>query len=811
MPTGAVLHPLMLDDLGNWESNLVRKRTNSDFVSTGYGDLAALMESLEHEETEMAAMAARFVNSTSRHVFLTGKAGTGKTTFLHRLAQNTHKRYVILAPTGIAALNAKGVTIHSQFLLPFGTYVPERNLPADIPAYGNFHDRDTLTRRHPLNAVRRNVLRSIDLLIIDEVSMLRADLLDAIDHRMRSVRGVYDHSFGGVQVLLIGDLHQLPPVVKDTEWSVLRKYYANAHFFESRVIKEAGYAHIELDKIFRQQDGEFIDILNNLRNNTVSAKDVETLNAHYKANIPKREQEGVITLTTHNRIADELNSKALAALPGKSHVFNADVEGKFPESMYPVLTGLELKVGAQIMFIRNDMEKAYFNGKLAKVRSITDEGVEVEMLDNGSSYTLKKEVWENKRYVVNARSKQQEEEIEGTFEQYPVKLAWAITVHKSQGLTFDKAIIDVGNAFAPGQVYVALSRLRSLKGLTLRTRIDPSVVSTDRDVMAFSERQHTQQPLPQQLKEQQRLYLQAVLTSTFDLGDIKVKVGFVQNDHTDVDEFEDASMKTALARFKLKLDTEVQNTRTFQHQLVRLLQSDDHETLLERIEKGGAYYSAMLMQSMKDLLQHLAQVEMVNRSKGYADDLREIDTLLAKKLHMIGKVGYITACILNGERIQRKPELLQKLADQRNTLVSEIVEWAELNKPKTSNRTGRRRVRESVEGVLGKKERKPKAQKGGTYKASYELFRSGKNIAEVAAERKLTESTIESHAAKGIAAGEVQIDSVLDDTTRDLIADHITSNPEQDSAGVFKHFGGKYGYGKLKMVQAWLKLQQGDE
>ncbi|MBK9537039.1 MAG: AAA family ATPase [Flavobacteriales bacterium] len=758
----------------------------------------------------MATMAARFVNSTSRHVFLTGKAGTGKTTFLHRLAQSTHKRYVILAPTGIAALNAKGVTIHSQFLLPFGTYIPERNLPADIPAYGNFHDRDTLTKRHPLNAIRRNVLRSIDLLIIDEVSMLRADLLDAIDHRMRSVRGVYDRSFGGVQVLLIGDLHQLPPVVKDTEWSILRKYYANAHFFESRVIKEAGYAHIELDKIFRQQDGEFIDILNNLRNNTVTAKDVETLNAHYKANIPKSEQDGVITLTTHNRIADELNNEALAALPGKSHVFSADVEGKFPESMFPVLTELELKVGAQIMFIRNDTEKVYFNGKLAKVTDITEEGIEVEMLDNGLSYTLKKEVWENRRYVVNARSKQQEEEIEGTFEQYPVKLAWAITVHKSQGLTFDKAIIDVGNAFAPGQVYVALSRLRSLKGLTLRTRIDPSVVSTDRDVMAFSERQHTQQPLSQQLKEQQRHYLQAVLISTFDLGDIMVKVGFVQKDHSDVDEFEDASMKTALARFKLKLETEVQNTRTFQNQLVRLLHSDDHEALLGRIEKGGAYYSAILKESIKDLLQHLAQVEMVSRSKGYADDLREIDTLLAKKLQMIVKVGYITTCILNGESIQRKPELQQDLADQRTSLVNEIAEWAESNKPTTSNKTGRKRVRKSAEGVFAKKGSRSKVLKGGTYKASYALFKAGKSIAEVAAERKLTESTIEGHAAKGIAAGEVEIGAVLDDATRNVIATYINANPEHASSEIFNHFGGKHGYGKLKMVQAWLHLDKGD-
>ena len=274
----------------------------------------------------------------------------------------------------------------------------------------------------------------------------------------------------------------------------------------------------------------------------------------------------------------------------------------------------------------------------------------------------------------------------GHLRAYPLRWLGPITVHKSQGRTFDKAIIDVGNAFAPGQVYVALSRLRSLNGLTLRTRLDPSVVSTDRDVLAFSERQHTQQPLSQQLKEQQRHYLQAVLTSTFDLGDILLKVGLVQKDHPDVDEFEDASMKTALARIKQKLDTEVKNTHTFQHQLLRLLQSDDLEALSGRIEKGGAYYSVILMERMKDLLQHLAQVEMVSRSKGYADDLREIDTLLAKKLLMIAKVGYITTCILKGESIQRKPELHQKLADHRTSLVSEIADRAKLNMPRSRTR-----------------------------------------------------------------------------------------------------------------------------
>lgn len=317
---------------------------------------------------------------------------------------------------------------------------------------------------------------------------------------------------------------------------------------------EHGYAHIELDKIFRQQDGNFIHILNNLRNNTVTPE-VTELNKHYKPEITAQDSEGVITLTTHNYKADELNRRALAQLPGKSQTFEAEVEGDFPESMYPVLSRVELKVGAQVMFVKNDMEKAYFNGKLAKVESLDKDGIMVRM-DDGAPYKLKRQIWENKRYVVNANTKEQNEEVLGTFEQYPVKLAWAITVHKSQGLTFTKAIIDVGSAFAPGQVYVALSRLRSLDGLILRTRIDPSVVSSDREVVAFTNRGFEQEPLPQQLKASQREYLKLLLASTFDFSDMLRKVEYTQKDHPETAQFEDESMKTALKLFQEKLRSE---------------------------------------------------------------------------------------------------------------------------------------------------------------------------------------------------------------------------------------------------------------
>ncbi len=760
------------------------------------------------EETEMATLAARFVNSTNRHVFLTGKAGTGKTTFLHQLAASTHKRYVILAPTGIAALNAKGVTIHSQFLLPFGAFLPEKQRPLDIPE-GAFHDQDTLARRHPLNAIRRNVLRELDLLIIDEVSMLRADLLDAIDFRMRAVRQNRYQSFGGAQVLLIGDLYQLPPVVKDDEWRVMKRYYASMHFFESRVIKEHSYAHIELDKIFRQQDGDFIHILNNLRNNTVTPENVIELNRYFKPEISMEESDGVITLTTHNYKADELNQRALAQLPGKSQAFEAEVDGDFPQSMYPVLERIELKVGAQVMFVKNDVEKAYFNGKLAKVEALDKDGIMVRM-DTGEPYRLKRETWENKRYVVNAATKEQQEEVLGTFEQYPIKLAWAITVHKSQGLTFNKAIIDVGQAFAPGQVYVALSRLRSLDGLILRTRIDSSVVSSDKDVVAFTNRGGQQEPLPQQLKTSQREYLKHLLAGTFDFSEMLRKVDYTQKDHPETAQFEDEGMKTALTRFQEKLRSEEENTRKFRNQLIRLLHEDKREELLVRIEKGGAYYGEMLHAQMKALFQHMAQAEMLSRTKEYTNALKEIDGMLMKKVATVAKVGYLTTCILNGEEVKRQKEIEQGLASKRAAMVGEARAWAEEHKPKASGKSGRKRIRPNANDVSDGAGRvgSPTRTVGATYATTYALHKEGLTLEEIAAKRSMAKSTIEGHFARGIAEGEVDIIKLMLESERDAIADWMRENPKEGLNSAAGHFQGRFGYGQLRMVQAWMKREE---
>ncbi len=331
------------------------------------------------------------------------------------------------------------------------------------------------------------------------------------------------------------------------------------------------------------------------------------------------------------------------------------MEGDFPESMYPVLSRIELKVGAQVMFVKNDMEKAYFNGKLAKVEALDKDGIMVRM-DTGEPYKLKREIWENKRYVVNASTKQQDEEVLGTFEQYPIKLAWAITVHKSQGLTFSKAIIDVGSAFAPGQVYVALSRLRSLDGLILRTRIDPSVVSSDGTWWPSPTVAWSRSRSSQQLEAKQREYLQLLVAGTFDFSDMLRKVEYTQKDHPETAQFEDESMKTALKLFQEKLRSEEENTQKFRGQLIRLLHEDKRDELLVRIEKGGAYYGDMLQAQMKALFQHMAQAEMLSRTKEYTNALKEIDGMLMKKVATIAKVGYLTTCILNGDEVKKQEE-----------------------------------------------------------------------------------------------------------------------------------------------------------
>ncbi len=742
---------------------------------------------------DFLAAAAQFINTTASHIFLTGKAGTGKTTFLKSLSSLTHKAHIVVAPTGIAALNAGGVTIHSQFLLPPVTFLPDRFLPADISEGGKFINQNSLARKHPLNSVRKQVLRSIDLLVIDEVSMLRADLLDAIDYRMKAARGNFRQSFGGVQVLFIGDLYQLPPVVRQDEKPTLSQYYQSPWFYEAKALQNNQLVYIELDKIFRQHDPTFIDILNNLRNNIATQVDIDTLNQYYKTADEISELREVITLTTHNAKADDINQRELQRLPGTSHIFKAYIEEDFPENLYPVLSKIELKEGAQIMFTRNDNEdKMYFNGKLATVKEISGDDVFVEMAETHEPYQLKRERWENKKYTVNKNTNDLDDQVIGAFEQYPVKLAWAITVHKSQGLTFDRAIIDVGQAFADGQVYVALSRLRSLQGLVLRTRINPSAISTDKQVVEFVKANHVPDQLIHVMKERQQHFIRHLIDKTFDFSGLVKDIQYTQSDQTEAEGFKEDSMKPVLLQIVEALETEQPITEKFRNQLTSLLAANDHLKLLDRISKGSDYYKNFLFQNLEKLLRHLEEMKQHKRVKTYVTQLGDIDQALTKKLEEVDKASLLVSGILNGDATFNFQPLNDKRGEERTRLMEGIRKEVGTLLPSKKKKT---------------KEKKLKSKDGlSTYDTTLQMLNKGMTVEQIAKDRELTIGTIEGHLAKAVEAGSISIYKFMNDETVTEIANAIAALPKEfSSKDLYTAMKGKFGYGQLRAVMAHVK------
>jgi hypothetical protein len=743
--------------------------------------------------TDLLELAARFVNSTASHIFLTGKAGTGKTTFLRDLARKTHKSFVIVAPTGIAALNAQGVTIHSQFLFPMGSFIPDRDYHLDHEQAGGFFTQNLLARKHPLNSARKQVLRAADLIVIDEVSMLRADILDAMDYRMRSAKGNYHRSFGGAQVLMIGDLFQLPPIVKDHEWRILSAYYKSIHFFEAQALKKDGFVYIELDKIFRQSDDAFIRILNNLRNNVPTQADIAELNKHYRP-ADEIDEEGVITITTHNYKADKINQEELDALPGPSSFFTADIQGDFPESMYPLPETLDLKVGAQIMFIKNDAsgQGEYYNGKLARIDYIDDDGVTVIMADTRVPFVLRKEKWENKRYTVNADTKELDENVIGTFVQFPVKLAWAVTVHKSQGLTFDKAIIDVGQAFAPGQVYVALSRLRSLEGLILRTHINPNGISSDAEVVNFSIENNQKEALPHKLQQSQQDYLQRILATTFDFSPLESQFDYFLKDEKGAD-FEVVSMRGAVPAIAERIRAERPNTEKFRNQLLGLLYHNQPQQLQERLSKGSQYYKEFMRENLRQLFTHMADVERFSRVRQYFSGLEELDQMLMKTLGEIERAVSIATAVLNGQDIVRDEHAEQQRVVWRQQRLGEARDAARENPALATTKSGRKRK---------KGESKLKEEKGATFKTTYSLVKEGMSLKEIAESRGMALSTIEGHAVKGIREGELKVRDVLPDAIITMVSNAFAEHKSLPK--VFESFDKKVSYDVIRMVQASL-------
>lgn len=453
---------------------------------------------------EQAQLAWDIIETTNTNLFLTGKAGTGKTTFLRRLKEESSKRIVVVAPTGIAAINAEGVTIHSFFQLSFAPFIPDAQYKLKEQQY-----------RFSKQKIR--VIQSIDTLVIDEISMVRADLLDAVDSVLRRFRK-NQLPFGGVQMVMIGDLGQLAPVAKDDDWQMLSRYYDTPYFFSSIALKSTRYAIVELKTVYRQSDLHFVELLNRVRDNRADSSVLAALNSRYIPNFQPRVEEGYIRLTTHNYQAQQENERQLALLPGKPYTYEASISGKYPEMLFPTEQILTLKEGAQVMFVKNDSsaDKAFYNGMIGTVTEINEKNFFVRTKDTGVVIKVEPEQWENTRYEIDERTNEITEEIEGTFKQFPVKPAWAITVHKSQGLTFDRAIIDVQRAFTHGQTYVALSRCRTLEGLVLSAPLPMSAIIRDGAVDDYVSRAVEHTPTKEQIDLLRRDYYLSVLSELFD-------------------------------------------------------------------------------------------------------------------------------------------------------------------------------------------------------------------------------------------------------------------------------------------------------
>ncbi len=698
----------------------------------------------QHTLSETAALAARFIHYTGKNIFLTGKAGTGKTTFLKYIMAHTCKKALITAPTGIAAINAGGVTLHSLFQLPFGGFVPFNQSNA-LPPQLRLNDPLSLVRGLFLSDKKRELLRELQLLVIDEVSMLRADLLDAIDTVLRYVRK-QSKPFGGVQVLFIGDLQQLPPVIKDEEWKILKDYYNSAFFFDARVLKQEAPVYIELDKIFRQNDPEFIHLLNQLRHNQVGETEIALLNRHYKPGFRPAPTDNYITLTTHNYKADSINKAMLQQLPGKAFVYEANIEGEFNDFAYPVEKSMVLKEGAQVMFIKNDPSGArrYFNGRLARISRLKEQSVEVQFEDQPEPFVVEKAVWENNKYELDEVTNEIEEQIAGTFRQYPLRLAWAITVHKSQGLTFDKAIVDTSGAFAPGQVYVALSRLRSLSGLILSSPVNYNSLKQDEHVDEFSKTQLQQENPETIIRTESFHFLKTSLCESFNFN----KVEFAFNQHADsYDKDEKRSAKQKHRAWALALTKKVAAFKDpadkFAGWIQRKLdarESNYMHTISKRIQDACNYFSPLLDSCCKDILNKLIEIKPEKKIKAYAEELLALELLLHEQHKQLYRAFYLCGSFAGNTLPDKEQNGLEKLDKERRLRIQELKDSGGLGKEAKPVLKKEAMVKQD-----GAEEKIPSSEE------SVRLIRQGKTAEEVAQLRGLSISTVEGHIAKYIA------------------------------------------------------------
>ncbi|MBC3760015.1 helix-turn-helix domain-containing protein [Hyunsoonleella sp. SJ7] len=797
-------------------------------------------------------LAWQFVNHTNRSIFLTGKAGTGKTTFLHRLKMRSLKRLVVVAPTGVAAINAKGVTIHSFFQMPFGPILPD----TDLNAGKGFNRKFSKTKI--------NIIRSMDLLVIDEISMVRADLLDGIDRTLRRFRN-RNKVFGGVQVLMIGDLQQLSPVIKENEWELLRHEYKNGFFFSSKAFMACNAITIELKHIYRQENPKFIEILNEIRNDRLSEQGAAELNKRYFPDFKPEPDEGYISLTTHNNRAEATNTKELEKLSTAPFTYRAKVKGKFPEMSYPNKEILELKVGAQVMFIKNDSspEKRYFNGKIGKVIHLDADEITVHCQDDEFNIIVTPEEWENVKYSVDDETKAITEENIGSFTQMPLRLAWSITIHKSQGLTFEKAIIDAEGAFAHGQTYVALSRCKSLEGLVLKSKIHSNQIICDGNVASFNAQAAANEPDQKVLEDSQKYFQLDLIAEIFGfypfLNPLNRILDIYYKNRTVIE----GPVETTFLPIKACLTNFLKVANGFNAQLKELSEgeglAEDSAVIQERFKKAIAYFKSETETKILEPLKTFAfTTDNQTIDKDITKNLDVLEDLLTVKLlYFRGMISGFKAkqflelrakSVFTGKDKPKKPrkaviegtsnvELFEKLRILRNDIAQEkdlihyqifaqktLYEMCE-TLPTTKqellkvNGMGKTRVEKYGDAILKVIRAycdehdietsaeaeifdapKPKRKKGDTKKESLSLFQSGKSVQEIADVRELNTNTIIGHLASFIPSGEVEITDLIPETHYNELKEIIPQKTFENLSDLKHQLDDKYSYGALRLV-----------
>ncbi len=812
------------------------------------------------QTNKQLTLACDFVQYTGQNIFLTGKAGTGKTTFLKSLKERSPKRMIVVAPTGVAAINAGGVTIHSFFQLSFA------------PQIGSESEHSAEQR---FTKEKIKIMRTLDLLVIDEISMVRADILDAIDRTLRRFKN-RKKAFGGVQLLMIGDLQQLAPVIKQEEWGLLRREYETPFFFSSKALKEFPYVSIELTEVFRQQDEAFIALLNKVRENRLDESARTKLNNRYVPNFVPDDEEGYITLCTHNISAQRINDSKLHELTGKKRVFTSSVEGKFPEYSYPTNFELELKVGAQVMFVKNDSapEKRFYNGKIGQIQSIGDNVIFVQCPGDETEIEVEPQTWENYKYTIDKNTGEIKEELEGAFTQIPLKLAWAITIHKSQGLTFEKAIIDAEASFAHGQVYVALSRCKTLEGMVLSSPIANRSIVNDGTVTGFTKQVEENQPGEKELNEARLAYQQEQLTDMFRFS----RVGYLlRSVSTLIRENKGAFPEITVSQFeKMSIDTQnevIDVAAKFHNQLTAYLRREPdvlkNDELQERIKKAAAYFGEKIQGILSDSLKKV-DLDIDNKAvksqlKRYVADLKE-EALI--------KLSAFEEC-LEGFDVRRIMDARAKTMVAKSTVkvkqkAKEITDFENIPHPKVFNslrtyRTekakelgippymifsqkvlyelvnylpsdsaslklinglGNRKVEQFGGEILEiirdyctennidkgeiplQEEKKEKKPKEDTRLVSFNLFKEGKTIQEIAKLRALTSNTIENHLAYFVKSGELDVKKLMDEDKLKRISEYFGKEEDRSFATAKVHFGEEVSYGELRLALSyWEHLQ----